>query len=75
MHGIVVAFHIYPLSGGGYPQCIFSLRNNVNRAVTFSVQLTAALEIRAGPFRTSTNSWHIVVEAENTLTMSKQIIL
>ena len=69
-HGVVVAFDIYPFSGTS-SQTIFSFQNNVNLAVSFTVEITSTFLVDVLRYNVA---WQSVVKSANTLINSKQII-
>ena len=72
---MVIAFDAYPYTGGTYPQTIFSIRNNGNQAVSFTVQISNTFTIRVAHYVTAINDWQIIFSGGDALTPSKQIIL
>ena len=72
-NGVVVAFDIYPYSGGTYPQTIFCFQNSGNIGVSFIIQITSTLHVIVGQFLPAMFNWDMVITEAKTLNNSKKI--
>ena len=70
-NGVVVAFDIFPISGGTLPETIFALRNSITNGVTLTLELGFDRMVRVWQNLPGViNSWTHIVTSAGALTDS-----